>query len=156
MKKKVFYILLAILLLLIVTNPSQTDFKNFIGARSFNGLQRKYNFFVLSIYNDDNRDYWGFAGNFIKSESDDSTQTRFIKSDSIFATTENIDTLKKSTPGAKLLLYQHLVKDGFYSKSYNQIVEQFSTPQAVSKLYFLVQKGKYDKSEQVFTQQFFN
>jgi hypothetical protein len=63
--KKRYYIPLAILLLLIITNPGIKSFKDYTGVNTFSGLRRTSNFFVCSIYDDGDR-YFAIAGNFFK------------------------------------------------------------------------------------------
>lgn len=64
--KKVYYIPIAILLLLIVTNPSMKAFKEYIGRpqRIDERITRKSNFLIFSIYTDDQNgdDFNGVQG----------------------------------------------------------------------------------------------
>lgn len=65
MKKKVLYVAGAILILLIVTNPSMQSFKEFLGKNTYHGLSRKTNFFVFSSFSNEGINYIGVFGNFI-------------------------------------------------------------------------------------------
>ena len=65
MKKKVLYLLGGITMLFIITNPSINSFKEHLGKTSANGMSRKYNFFLFSIYRA-HYDYLGIAGNFFE------------------------------------------------------------------------------------------
>ena len=59
-------ILKLIIGLLIITNPSAKDFKEFRGEKSYSGLKREQNWFIFSIYNDGSRKYLGIISNFFK------------------------------------------------------------------------------------------
>ena len=48
--KKWHYWVLGILVLLIITNPSVTSFKTYLGYTSYSGLRRTTNFFICSVY----------------------------------------------------------------------------------------------------------
>lgn len=63
--KKALYIIGAILLILIITNPGVRAFKEYLGMNTYNGLRRTSNFFVCSIYEGDSK-YFAIAGNFFK------------------------------------------------------------------------------------------
>lgn len=64
-KKRTLIGLGCLVLILIITNPSMQSFKEFLGESSYDGLSRKYNFFLFSIYKDYDGDlYLGFLGNF--------------------------------------------------------------------------------------------
>jgi hypothetical protein len=57
-------VLFAVILLLVVSNPSITSFKANQGAESYDGLIRKYNFFICSIYECKNgSDAWESGSN---------------------------------------------------------------------------------------------
>jgi len=85
--KKIYYVLIAILLLLVITNPGVKAFKDYLGYNSYGGLKRKYNFFVCSVYQKSNSTYFGIVGNFIKLSPkppkliDDSTKPDSAKMD---------------------------------------------------------------------------
>ena len=64
-KKTILFIIGGILVILIVTNPSVSAFKDHLGAPSTLGMERKYNFFVCSIFRYDT-EYIGVLGNFIE------------------------------------------------------------------------------------------
>lgn len=57
----------------------------------------------------------------------------------------------------KRKLYNNLVQDGLYSRSYEEFSSKYSTPEAQSKLHSgLVSDGLYSKSAQDFTSQYFS
>lgn len=59
-------------------------------------------------------------------------------------------------PDPKKALYNKMVADKLYSKSYEDFTAQFATPEKVEKLHsYLTEKGKYDKSGDAFNAQFF-
>ena len=76
MTKKVMYVIGAIFLILIITNPSLKDFKDHSGRTTYEGLYREHNFFVCSMYgatgkNDDGSiynagEYFAMLGNFFE------------------------------------------------------------------------------------------
>lgn len=59
-----------LLIVLISTNPSRSDFKDFLGYPSYMyelmEVKREGNYFVCSIYSASEGKYIGFAGNFYK------------------------------------------------------------------------------------------
>lgn len=63
MKRK-YYIILVILAVFVVTNPSITAFKNYLGSENYEGLSRPVNLFVFSFYKDVTKLYVGVFGNF--------------------------------------------------------------------------------------------
>jgi hypothetical protein len=65
MKKKVLYVLGAILLVLIITNPTLKDYKDFKGSNGDFHPRRISNFFVCSVYVGAGK-YLGVLGNFYK------------------------------------------------------------------------------------------
>jgi hypothetical protein len=55
-----------IFIILLFTNPSIQRFRDFLGERTYEGLRRKMNFMVFSIYEDDGSNkYIGVLYNFI-------------------------------------------------------------------------------------------
>jgi len=64
MKKKIVFILVGILLLFIITNPSPTAFKEYQGRNSYSGLRRTFNLFLFSEYKDHGDKFIGVVGNF--------------------------------------------------------------------------------------------
>lgn len=67
MKRK-HYILLGVLALLIITNPSITAFKAYSGESR--GVTKPVNLFIASVYSvDGDYEYVGLMGNFIKVKS---------------------------------------------------------------------------------------
>lgn len=66
-KEKVRYGIAAFLLLLIITNPSITSFKAYVGSNTYQGLRRPINLFICSVYRDyRGNEYVGVMGNFIR------------------------------------------------------------------------------------------
>ena len=65
MKNKSLIVIISIVLLFIITNPSTTAFKNYLGKTSYYGLKRSLNLFVVSEYEDRGNDYLGVLGNFL-------------------------------------------------------------------------------------------
>jgi hypothetical protein len=61
--KKALYALATVLFLLIMTNPSHSSFQKFLGEKDKNA-NRKANFLVCSIYNADNKNYFGILNEF--------------------------------------------------------------------------------------------
>lgn len=64
--KKWHYIILGIVAIFIITNPSVSAFKTFRGKASYEGLKRPVNLFVYSIYKDHGAEYVGVFGNFFR------------------------------------------------------------------------------------------
>lgn len=68
MGKKITYLLTAIVLLLVFTNPSQEHFTSFMHRRDSKNLGRDTNYLVCSIYstrnNINNTRYFAVLGNF--------------------------------------------------------------------------------------------
>src|ERR1700750_3265887 len=64
--KKGLYVIGAIILILIITNPSVKAFKDYLGHGNEGGLSRQANFFIFSIYLNwgNSAEYFGIAGNF--------------------------------------------------------------------------------------------
>jgi len=67
-KNKIYIALAILLLLLIITNPSVSTFREHQGLSSYKGLSREYNLFICSIYEDYNsyQRYIGICGNFFE------------------------------------------------------------------------------------------
>lgn len=65
-KKKVLYVSLSIVFILIITNPSQKNFKEFVGSSTYTGLRREQNWIILSVYNSGGIRYLGIFMNFFK------------------------------------------------------------------------------------------
>lgn len=76
--KRIYKVLLVILLILIFTNPSPYDFKSYLGASSSYNIKRKFNFFVCSVYEKQGAVYLGVAGNFIHLTGQASSGYRII------------------------------------------------------------------------------
>jgi len=74
MKKKILYLIATVLLILIVANPGESSFTNFLGEREFSKVGRKANYIVCSVYSADfvapvNREiYFAILGKFYKIE----------------------------------------------------------------------------------------
>jgi len=58
------WIPIVVLLLFIITNPSISAFKAYIGSNTYSGLKRTTNLFICSLYKHDGKTYFGIAGNF--------------------------------------------------------------------------------------------
>jgi hypothetical protein len=163
-KNKILVGITIIVILLIITNPSPTAFKEYVGARSTAGLQRKYNFFVFSYYYDGDT-YFAIAGNFFllkntPSKSETASQDTTPQPLDVKPAVSNIDSINmpdtSNSYKAKKSLYSLMVNDKLYTKTFYEFNQQFSTIEKVSKLCdFLTQKGKYDKGEFAFQKQFF-
>ena len=88
------------LIILLLTNPSIKSFKEYLGLSSSDGLQKRNQFFIASMFSYDNEMYLGLFGNFFKV-SRHNTETSYhnysdstaIKVDSSDATTATIDTI---------------------------------------------------------------
>jgi len=65
MENKRLYIILGILVIFIITNPSVSAFKTFRGRDSYDGLYRPINLFVFSVYKDHRHRFIGVFGNFL-------------------------------------------------------------------------------------------
>jgi hypothetical protein len=64
--KKKWIITACIIFLFVITNPTIQSFKAFLGDSDYDGLRRKMNFMIFSIYEDFRHDsYIGILGNFI-------------------------------------------------------------------------------------------
>ncbi len=67
--KKGWIISIGIVLILIITNPTKTDFKNYIGA-NYEGyyphIRKTSNFLICCIYYDGSHNYLAILKNFIK------------------------------------------------------------------------------------------
>jgi len=66
MGKKILLICGGIVLLLIITNPSIKDFKDYLGVTSYDGLHKKQNWFVCSVFERQGNEYVGVAGNMFR------------------------------------------------------------------------------------------
>jgi len=64
--KKSYYVLITVLLLFIITNPSVKAFKEYLGRTNYSQLRRDYNFFLCGLYNYHGDRYFAIAGNFFK------------------------------------------------------------------------------------------
>lgn len=80
MKKKTLIIIGAVLALFIITNPSITAFKAYLGYNTYEGLKRPVNLFICSVYKSPGSEYVGFFGNFIKVQKKNN-QVAEIKTD---------------------------------------------------------------------------
>jgi len=103
--KKQYYIILGIVAIFIVTNPSASAFKEYIGSSSYSGLQRTGQYFVCSVYQHEGVSYFGVAGNFFRVTREKESQIYYEprKSDADklpeTAKTKSVDTTWK--PPAK-------------------------------------------------------
>lgn len=81
--KKFWYVLIGIIILLVITNPSVTDFKTYLGRDSYNGLKRPLNLFICAFYKNRSQEYFGMIGNFWKlGKSKNTALDSLIKADS--------------------------------------------------------------------------
>ncbi len=64
-KQKRWAIACGAMLLLIITNPSISAFKAYIGSNTYRGLERPLNFFICSVYRYGGEKYLGVVGNFM-------------------------------------------------------------------------------------------
>lgn len=62
--KKLLYILAAIAILLIVTNPGYGSFTRFLGTQKNKMVNRKANLLVCSIYSADKKNYFAIFNGF--------------------------------------------------------------------------------------------
>ena len=69
--KKIYYVLIGVLLLLIITNPSIREFKDHVGYNSTDNVFCENNFLIFSIYKKNNGVYYGVLSNFIKVKNED-------------------------------------------------------------------------------------
>lgn len=67
-KRKAQLTVLAVILLLILTNPGVKRFKEFMGQDSYAGLERTRNWLIFSIYEKRGGKYVGIFLNFITIE----------------------------------------------------------------------------------------
>jgi len=65
-RQRVRYGIAAFLLLLIITNPSISQFKAYVGSNTYQGLYRPVNLFICSLYKAQGHQYVGVLGNFIE------------------------------------------------------------------------------------------
>jgi hypothetical protein len=66
--KKIWIALSLILLFFILTNPGISAFKAYKGSNTYYGLKRKFNFFICSVYQSGNKQYFAILGNFFELE----------------------------------------------------------------------------------------
>jgi hypothetical protein len=90
--KKALYILVAILFLLMMTNPGHSSFQKFIGEHDSKNADRKANFLVCSIYSANDKNYFGILNKFYKI--DQHNHNSQPPADSI----KNGDTLQTENP----------------------------------------------------------
>lgn len=64
-KAKIRRILIGIAFLLLITNPSLKNFKEYTGDETYHRTSRRCNLFICSIYQDKGKFYLGILGNFI-------------------------------------------------------------------------------------------
>lgn len=155
------WILPLLLLVFIITNPSIKAFKNYIGTSSDNNLRRVNNFFLFSIYEYYDERYVGIASNFFELTNRD--KERLIYDDPEKTSVPPFTASKKINPETltaaqknRKQLFEKLIHDKFYTKSYEAFTEQFSSPEKVAKLHsFLLQKGEYTAGLDAFIEQFF-
>lgn len=59
-----YYVILGIVALFIITNPGIASFKAFVGSNTYAGLHRTGQFFICSTYQRQGKFYLGILGNF--------------------------------------------------------------------------------------------
>jgi hypothetical protein len=64
MLKNVLYVLAAILMLFVVSNPTPEELKAYLGRSKIAGLKREFNLFVCSQYSVGRVKYFAVAGSF--------------------------------------------------------------------------------------------
>jgi hypothetical protein len=69
MKNKRYYILGAVILLFVFTNPTPSDFRNYLGIGYQTKISRAANILLFSIYEKDSRSYIGILKNFFHFNS---------------------------------------------------------------------------------------
>jgi len=95
--KKIWLITGGIVLLLVLTNPSLSTFKEYRGKdpkKNYEYVRRQLNLFVLSVYvdnTDDNERYIGIFGNFIDISKKYATQEKMPTDSSVI-----VDSVKIS------------------------------------------------------------
>jgi len=67
--KRIGYVLLIVIAILIITNPSTKRFKEYRGENSYSGLKRVQNWAVFSIYKDGGDKYLGIVLNFFELDN---------------------------------------------------------------------------------------
>ena len=105
--KKIYYVLIGVLILLIITNPSIKAFKEYLGVQSFNGLRRSVNFFIVSIYKSDEGEYIAVIGNFSKIK----TYPKKIVTNSILRVIPIYERYPKQM--ARRIIYETLLHNGY-------------------------------------------
>jgi len=121
---KKHYILLGILCLLVITNPSITAFKAHQGANSYEGLSRQANFFIFSKYQDNyGFEYIGVLGNFFDLPINSTVTTDSVKVDSNKTALPTADTAVniKELPYKERVYYA--LKDNL--KNFNTPLSEF-------------------------------
>ncbi|MGV8877807.1 MAG: hypothetical protein ACOH2A_02125 [Sphingobacteriaceae bacterium] len=66
MKKNALYIMLGIIVLLIITNPSRSSFMSYLHTTTSSGLGRDFNGLLFSVYSKNGTKYIGILENFIE------------------------------------------------------------------------------------------
>ena len=93
------WIPIGILLLFILTNPSISAFKAYVGSNTYSGLKRTTTLFICSIYKHNGVDYFGITGNLFELKKQqvqisDSEKQRIIDS----ANMSDSSRMKEYTP----------------------------------------------------------
>jgi hypothetical protein len=146
MKRKLLFLIGGIVLLFIITNPSPSALKDHLGAKSTLGIQRKYNFFIFSIYTYD-INYVGIIGNFFEVKED--TMKTVAPKNPIPDTVYNVNGFIYNVRGnAKETLYDSLILAGYTMKNlgdkdtfYRNVTDSIKA----SKLYDVLIKETYTK-----------
>jgi len=112
MRSRIKYIVFGLLVVLIATNPSQRDFKEYLGADGYDGLKRTYNFFVCSVYERHSTNYFAIMGNFIATTKQVSKVDPFVEfGGHIIDSTAIADTSQLPHPPKKVDEYSAPLKD---------------------------------------------
>jgi len=102
--KKALYVIGAIILILIITNPSVKAFKEYLGRESYDGLKRPLNLFICAFYKDHTNDYFGMLGNFweLKKHRSDAYYQGSLDSARMADSAMRADSVKMSIDTSKL------------------------------------------------------
>jgi hypothetical protein len=149
--KKGWIITLIIGGVFVLLNPSITAFKEYLGINSYDGIQRKYNFLLCSVYEYDQNKYLGIGANFIQVKK-----------------VEKIEPPKDSTSIAPIVsgqkpidpylfkLHFQLKKDKLFKGSYRDFESIYSNNHSIDSLYnFLKTSRLTEKSKEEFYQEYF-
>lgn len=122
-RERTYFILAAVLALLIVTNSSIKDFKDFVGVNTYAGLHKKRNFFVFSLFKNDryHQEYIGVLGNLFKLNNDSTVAIHSATVDSVLVTDSPV-VVSSSSDGTDLFESSDSVKS---SAKIDEEIEEF-------------------------------